>query len=904
MKMPYLGALLALLLLVPAAWAQTGKIQGRVVDEAGEGLPGVNVLIDGTTQGTATDINGRYVIIGVRPGTYNVVASFIGFTTQRVEGVRVQIDLTTTIDFTLREEVIQGDEVVVTAERALVQRDLTATTAVVGAEELEALPVENFQDVVNLQAGVVNGHFRGGRLGEVGYWVDGLPVSDVFNGGLGVAIENEMVQELQVVTGAFNAEYGQALSGIVNVVTKDGDNTFSGSVSGFAGDYLSTHKDIFPEIDRFSATSVRNAEGSLSGPILKDRLWFFATGRYFGNDGYIGARNVFAARDVGYDATGRLALVNPGGSGDSSFVPLSPYEKLSGQAKLTLRLTRNLRVSGNIIASQEDSRDGSYSLLLFPGNRLHYRNNARTTYSKFTHTLSNRTFYDLGVTNTYSTYRQFLFDKFDDPRYVDNDLSGGAGQFSTTVSGFLPGGTNNSRFSRSTNTWLAKADLTSQVTQSNLMKAGVEVRRHQLRFNDDYTTVVEDDATGQRQDVFLSTGGRYDYSPTEFATYVQDKVELGGLIINVGLRFDYFSSNGYVLRNRTDPDAVFAGNRLADAECGAYVCDKYFEKAGAKSQVSPRLGVAFPITQGGVIHFSYGHFFQTPNFEYLYQNPRFQLGTGGSGLVGLFGNANLKPEQTISGEIGLKQELTSTSVVELTAYYRDIRNLTGTATAPIEVEGSGARYGLLQNSDFGFVRGVILRFDQRLGADFFAGVDYTFQIARSNSSDPSQVYNAAAAKQELEKVIGPTNWDQRHTVNVSASYNSGGRWGFGVIGNVGSGSPYTPVEIPSITGRPVPSTVVFNTETKPLTYNLDLTAYRNLKLGRANVQVFTKIDNVFDTENEYGVFGDTGRASYSLQKELDARNFVGDTRLLDRWYAQPYNYAAPRRVVLGLTVNF
>ena len=899
-----LAALFAFLFAAPAAFAQTGKIQGRVTDAAtGEGLPGVNVRIEGTTQGTATDLDGNYVIIGVRPGTYVIVASYIGFNTQRVENVRVQIDLTTRIDFALREETLQGEEVVITAERPLVQRDLTATTAVVGADELEALPVENFQDVVNLQAGVVNGHFRGGRLGEVGYWVDGLPVSDVYNGGLGVAIENDMVQELQVVTGAFNAEYGQALSGIVNVVTKDGDNKFSGSLSGFAGDYLSSRDDVFPEIGEVSATNVRNLEGSLSGPVVRDRLWFFATGRYFGNDGYIGARNAFASRDVGYDNTGRLTLLNPGGSGDSSVVPLSPFEKMSGQAKLTLRLTRNLRLSANVIASQERSREGSYGLLLFPANRLHQERDARTAYAKFTHTLSNRTFYDLGITNTYSTYRQFLFDRFDDERYVDNNLSGGAGQFSTIVSGFLPGGTNNSRFSRSTDTWLVKADVTSQVGNSNLVKVGVEARRHTLEYNDDYVTVVENSVSGQREDVFLSTNGRYSYTPTEFSAYVQDKVELGGLIINAGVRFDYFDSNGDVLRDPTDPDAVFAANRFQDEECGAFVCDKYFQKAEAKWQFSPRLGVAFPITQGGVIHFSYGHFFQTPNFEYLYQNPRFQLGTGGSGLVGLFGNADLKPEQTISGEIGLKQELTRTSAIELTAYYRDIRNLTGTATAPIEIEGSGARYGLLRNSDFGFVRGVILRFDQRVGDGFFAGVDYTFQIARSNSSDPSQIYNAAAAKQELEKVIGPTDWDQRHTANVSASY-SGGNWGFGVIGSVGSGSPYTPVEIPSITGRPVPSTVVFNTETKPVTYDIDLTAYRNVKVGRANVQVFTKIDNLLDTQNEYGVFGDTGRGTYSLQQGLDARNFIGNPALLDRWYRQPYFFGEPRRVVLGLTVNF
>ena len=138
--------------------------------------------------------------------------------------------LTVVVDFELTDEVFGGQEVVIVAERPLVQKDLTATTAIVSGDEIRSLPVENFGQVIGLQAGVVNGHFRGGRMGEVGYWVDGMPVTDVFDGSLGVSVENNMVDELQVVTGAFNAEYGQAMSGIVNIVTRDGDNRFSGGI--------------------------------------------------------------------------------------------------------------------------------------------------------------------------------------------------------------------------------------------------------------------------------------------------------------------------------------------------------------------------------------------------------------------------------------------------------------------------------------------------------------------------------------------------------------------------------------------------------------------------------------------------------------------------------------------------
>jgi outer membrane receptor protein involved in Fe transport len=323
--------------------------------------------------------------------------------------------------------------------------------------------------------------------------------------------------------------------------------------------------------------------------------------------------------------------------------------------------------------------------------------------------------------------------------------------------------------------------------------------------------------------------------------------------------------------------------------------------------VSPRLGVAFPVSAGGVVHFSYGHFFQVPNFELLYQNPFFALGTAGSGLIGLIGNADLRPEQTINGEIGLKQEISRSAAVEVTAYFRDIRNLAGTATDPIAVAGTSARYGRLVNSDFGFVRGVILRFDQRVGRDFFAGLDYTFQVARANASDPAEAYNAAAAETEREQQIVPTGWDQRHTANASLTYaNPDLDAGFGLVASYGSGQPYTPQRTSQVTGGTVPPTVIpLNSETKPAEFVLNLNAYKNFRvLGGTELQVFTKVDNVFDSRNELGVFGDTGRATYSLEEGIEAATFVGDPAFLARRYTRPTFFNEPRRVTVGLRIGF
>jgi len=892
------------------AMAQSGKIAGTVTDETGMPLPGVNIIIEGTGTGAATDIEGEYVIIGVRPDAYTLVFSYIGYQGQRVEDVRVRIDLTTTVDAVLREEALEvGGEVVVQATRPLVERDVTATTAYVSGDEIRAIPVENFNDVVELQAGVVDGHFRGGRTGEVGYWIDGVPVTDVYDGGLAIEIENASVQELQVVTGAFNAEYGQALSGIVNVVTRDGSNDFEASANLFAGDYATSepgadgpegNRSIFPGtgLSEFSPSDVLNAEGSVAGPILRDRLYFFTSGRFFRNDGHVLGRRVFTLDDVGVEEGGRLALLDPGGSGDSSLVALNPYEKYSGQAKLTLQLAGGMRIAGNILASREEFRDTNYDLFFLPDAQRTRSRTARTAFLKWTHLLSNRTFYEVALNNNTSHYQDALFDDPLDPRYLDPRFFGF--RANNQASNFAVGGTDNGRFERTTTTWLGKVDVQSQVTNTHLVKFGVEGRRHTLDFLDQFTFVDADGNVPTQ----LITNGSYTYHPAEFAAYLQDKIELGGLVVNVGLRLDYFNANGVVFRDPSDPNALFLERRLQGQQGPEFdfTPDEHFEASSASWQVSPRLGVAFPISAGGVVHFSYGQFFQTPNFELLYMNPYFVLGTAGSGLVGLIGNANLRPEQTINGEIGLKQQLTSSSAIELTAYYRDIRNLAGTATEPTIIRGTSARYGRLVNSDFGMVRGFIIRFDQRLGNDFFAGVDYTFQVARANASDPAQVYNAAAARQQLEQQIVPTSWDQRHTANASLTYtNRRINGGFGVVASYGSGQPYTPATTTRVTGGTIPPTVIpLNSETRPSEFTLNLSAYKNFEIAGSELQVFTKVDNLFDTRNEVDVFGDTGRATYSLEQGIEASSFIGNPLLLERRYVRPDFFNEPRRVVVGL----
>ncbi len=202
--------------------SQSGKIAGKVIDgTTNEGIPFVNIIIEGTNYGAASDIDGNYSIIGVPPGTYNLKASAIGYNPQTVQGVKVSIDLTTQVNFTLYETSIElKEEVVVVATRPPVTKDLTSSTSIIGADEISVLPVTEFQEVLNLKAGIVGGSVRGGRKGEVVYAIDGVPVTDVYDGSTVVDVNANSIQELQFISGAFNAEYGRALSGYVNIAQK------------------------------------------------------------------------------------------------------------------------------------------------------------------------------------------------------------------------------------------------------------------------------------------------------------------------------------------------------------------------------------------------------------------------------------------------------------------------------------------------------------------------------------------------------------------------------------------------------------------------------------------------------------------------------------------------------------
>jgi outer membrane receptor protein involved in Fe transport len=271
--------------------------------------------------------------------------------------------------------------------------------------------------------------------------------------------------------------------------------------------------------------------------------------------------------------------------------------------------------------------------------------------------------------------------------------------------------------------------------------------------------------------------------------------------------------------------------------------------------MSPRFGASFPITDRGVIHFSYGHFFQIPNFERLYANPGFKIGNGTGNVDhrgSPTGNADLKPEQTINGEIGLQQQLSDDMSLDMTVYLRDIRNLAGTRADQIPIGGPGAAqtYSKYVNSDFGFIRGIILSLDKRFGQGIAMSIDYTFQIARGSASDPNEARNQLAGGQLPEVQLTPLGWDQRHTLNGTFSYTEE-TWGGSLISQYGSGTPYTPRITRDI------SVFLTNSQTKPTYFNTDVRVYKSFVFDPVRLLLFLRVNNVFDIQNEVGVFDDT-----------------------------------------------
>ncbi|MGP8323129.1 MAG: TonB-dependent receptor [Methanosarcinaceae archaeon] len=872
----------------------TGKIAGEVIDkETGEGLPGVNVYLEGTTLGASTDLEGYYVILNVPPGTYEIVAVNIGYQDQKVLNVKVSIDFTTNLDFKMGSTIYELEEaVIIVAEREMVRKDLTSSSAIVSTEEISLMPVEEFENVLQLQAGIVTGadgslHIRGGRSNEIAYLVNGVSVTDPYSGNIAIEVENNGIQELQVISGTFNAEYGQAMSGVVEVATKEGRSNLTGFLSAYSGAYASNHTETFLSIDDFNPINIYNIQASLSGPItiLNDKLYFFATGRIYNNTGWLYGKRVFNPTDSSDFNSPDPQDWYIEQTGDKAIVYMNPYAKISAQFNLTYRAAANIKLNYEFLWDDVESREYNHAFKYNPDGDYRHFKNGNTHLLNFNHTINSKMFYTAKFSYLFFDFKKYVYEDPLDPRYVDPRLLRGK---------FRTGGTGMDHFYRNTESIVGKLDFTSQVTNTHLVKAGLEIRRHKLWLHE--FEIKYDRSTGWQPQIPADSIGviknnTYTHRPLELSAYIQDKMEFKDIIINAGIRYDYFDPDGDTPVKDyyyTTPE----GNKIR-REGDRDPLNAPKENAAAKHQLSPRIGIAYPITERGVIHFSYGHFFQIPTFEHLYHNSEFEVEFGG--LQTLMGNADLKPQETVIYEIGLQQQLSEDFGLDVTGFYKDMRNLLGTKI--VEHYTATMLYAKYVNRDYGNVRGITLALEKRRTGYLSARIDYTFQIAEGNASDPNTVFldNQSSPPRESEIKVVSLDWDQTHTLNFSVILSDPNNWGISFLARLGNGLPYTP----SYQGIRTSSE---NSERRPDHIIFNINVHKDFSLMGIKPTVFLKIYNLFDSKNEVEVYEDTGRAGYTL-----ASFYTGDWRnysTLSDHLNRPDFYSEPRRIILGMSIGF
>jgi hypothetical protein len=910
--------LLLILSCIPlAALSQSkGKISGKVIDDYGEPLPGVQITIEGTFKGTITEPDGFYSLLNVDPGVYTLVFRFLGFAELKVENVEVIIDRTTEIDVEMREAVIEGEEIVVVAEKPIVEKDRTTTTSYVSSEEIENLPVQSVNDVVNLQAGVVEGHFRGGRIGEVAYVVNGVPINNSYTNSAGFEVEQNMVSSLEVISGVFNAEYGQALSGVVNIVTKDVPREWRFDTRGYVRAIASTRELTFLDREAEAGSNLSSLDFSTEqvpyyevagipnridyqinagGPIIPEKLGIQLTGRFIDDKGTLFGRELFNPSD----SSSYIQSAPPGGytdpqnpqndwliesTGDGDFVPMSGGKRYSLNGSLTYNLTGNTKLEYNAFLQSGESSYYAHDRKYVPGGRNTQYTLNQTHILSLRQSFSSKTFGNLSYSYLRSEFESKLYDDILDDRLVQPRFSQQVGAYAFAIGGNDLGYGNDL-----TQTHTIVGSVTSQVNRVHQVKAGAQVRIHDI--SSDSYGIILDSSTGfePRINPSRDPGAGFrdlDVSPFEFAGYIQDKIELDNMIINAGIRFDLFDPDFLVPKNYSlgGEEYIPDINNPADSVYNR-------KQASIKTQISPRIGIAFPISETGVVRFSYGLFFQTPSFNSIYLNPEYFV-LEGSSVTG-FGNPDIDPEQTSTFEVGLQQGLTEDISLELTLFTKDVRNITA-----IRIERNQTTSGIVtrpENQDYGTVRGFTFSLSQRPVGAIRWNLDYTLQFADGSAfiSGNSQLRREAGLDDIT--VLSRLAWDRRHVLNSVFTYAPSNKFNLTLVNRLNTGRPYTSERSGVISYIP-------NNVDRPTTFLSDIRAYYTLPWEKA--QLILQIENLFDSKAPQQVYNDSGRPDFTIDEVNARKGRLTGLNNYNDWFNRPEFLSAPRRISLGFSVNF
>lgn len=827
MKLRYLRrvGLLALLLLLPgmargpvAHAAASGIITGVVLGEQGQPEPFATILVLGTSLGAMTDAEGKFTIKNVPAGTYTLKVLKMGFASQEKSDVVVTAGQTSNLKFVLQEKVVKElNEINVLGVNKRLERTQSGTKQRVSKENLESLPVDTYQEAIALKAGVVNQggelHFRGGRAGEVAYMIDGIPVRDPLVGG-SVQVATNAVSDSEVLLGGFDAEFGNAQSGIVNISTQEGGTRFAGEVSYSTDDFGAPDK-TYDNFDRLNI--------GFGGPARIKNLTYFLSFQGTFEDGYLKTaekrprQTILDFIKVGprqnneFNYQGKLAW-KPGPNYKLTFEYLNTHSvgdiyshTFSRDGFVQTRID-TIRTTGQIV-----TRYGQFSAMkedstYVPYNAAEHTPNLKSDFDQlkmiWNHTLSPETFYTMKLSRVHhaSDYRvkdQYPWEYW--PRWPYqwyDQITGTTNRFFATT-GDYPNFNE-----RNTITWTWKTDWTHQVG-AHRFKSGIEASYNDMRLlSIAYPVAVNSEGKigGARS--------QYHYYNPEGSFYLQDRWEHEGMVINAGGRVDIFS----------------VGQQLDVSEV----------ESRSRNQFSPRLGIAYPISDRDVFSFHYGRFSQIPDRQYIFENRS-------NSSAQVRGNPNLENETTVSYQAALQHMFTNDVFGQFSVYFKDIFGLL--TIREVKAEDTPAPPSTYVNQDYASSRGFDVTLEKRFSHNFSGEVSYGYGMATGVASDPNQ--QAVSDLLYLPISEQPLDWDQRHTFSAQLLIMEPENWLANIVWSYGSGFPYTLT--PRNERKVDPS--LTNAGRLPSVTNLNIQAEKHYRFWGQEVKVFFRGNNVLDSRN-------------------------------------------------------
>lgn len=881
---------------------ETGKIAGTVVDAVtNEPLIGANIIVSSKwvggveqkleyTFGASADFEGSYFILNLPPGLYTVKASYIGYSAQTVVKVSVDVDKTTTVDFSLSSADITTDEVLVTAySPKTVEPDVTATKQVYNIRDVENIAgVSSISDILELQADVVDDHFRGGRVGESLYLVSGGNINNPLNNSRAFSPIVLGLEQVEVYTSGFSAEYGNAQSGVVNMVAREGGDVWDTRIeaAGIPSYYKTWGGSPYSTDNLLFYNMLWETEEWLQENPTQPGRSLFDAGYGFGPL-YLPPRNTWppdpltladslhiaklgqtawyqAIRDVGlkYEDTTpdhRIRFTTSGPILSNLKIFLATEQNVESPIVPTPEKDVSRQLMSNLSYQYDKFNKFNFRFIydyqfenILNSNWLRWmfdRTFSVTKASQFSfqygfgwnHIISNSTVLDLKF-NVLDVTTKENIDLLRDDQFIEDYSSGTNWVDYTGPSGHRVGRPNDDRINETALTYDFHSSLLAQLNKNNLVKAGFQFIYYDLNVNNDLNLAN------------IGSYSKVDYSayPYEGALYIQDKMEYAGFVANIGLRWDFYNFNREFysdiyapLRNPNyDPDKSYL-------ERGQYYDEELAAKENTKiySRIQPRIGLSFPLTEVTVFHLNYGTFTQRPTFESIMTEE-----INSNGII-LLGNARLKPENTKSYDVGLVNAFPYGIKLDVSAYYKDVTDLIETAYYFDEQQSV---YQTFINRDYADIKGFHISVEKNQGA-IRGYVRYNYESATGKSSNgldaPLSFFENPPAGQEPVELPDPEDvyldYDRKHKAVFNVRYVTGPDDGpsindVNIFGDMSlsftykfySGRPYTFLQDGS---------GLLNKRT-PNEAELRMRLEKNFRIGKSMLKIYMEGFNLLDEE--------------------------------------------------------